>query len=110
MAWLHVSERDIRSWTMPTLLRRYEWIARSRWDEVTTQVMATQLGVSRALAMAFSQREGRRLPDLPTYDGAMSSGPHPGPQLPEWMREFERANLGRCIQTFEVENDGDGRD
>ena len=63
---------------------------------MTEQVLAVQLGVGRALALAFG---AKRLPDLPEYGDAVEGGQRRG-RLPEWMRRFEEANP-HAIQTFD---------
>ena len=73
------------------LLAEYERVAEARWRATTEQVVAVQLGVSRALAAALG---GKGLKELPTYEELLEEQGRPEEQLPAWQRRFEQVNVG----------------
>jgi hypothetical protein len=95
---LRISEAEARAYPAHKLVERLEWLLEKQWGETTAHIAATQVGVTRAMAVSFSSKKGKRLPDLPTYEEVLRKQRGEQAPLPFWMVEFERANPGRALQ------------
>jgi hypothetical protein len=76
------------------VLTQFHYVRRARWNDDVRATLAVELGVSRALAIAFGAK-GTHLPDIPTYDEMLAQQQTAAPKIPRWMAEFEKANAGR---------------
>lgn len=75
------------------LFDQYERVQRARWGEFNSAVTASEMGVLRGLARAFSK--DAHPPDLPTYDDWLAEQTGDNKRLPAWMDKFEDVNRNR---------------
>lgn len=71
------------------VLTTYRRVLKARWDLLTAQVQAIELGTGRAIAQSLGGKKVR-LPELPTFEEVLRQ--KAPVRLPEWMQKFEAAN------------------
>ena len=66
----------------------HERVGRSRWQDFVSGVITVEVAVMRAM----SSKKPR---PLPSYEEIVAKQAGKGEELPDWMNDFEAANVGR---------------
>jgi len=88
------------------LFRQHDMVQAARWSEWTGTISATEIAVTRALAVAFADRKKpAKLPSLPSWREVSQGKPPPKHTQTPFADKIRDANR----QAFEEATDASGR-
>jgi hypothetical protein len=93
-SYRHLPDECIHTKPVRWLFSQFWMVQQANWQTWTGHVTATEVALSRALAVAFSGKKKAALPPLPTWED-MSKPQASAPRKSDFVQRLERANINR---------------
>jgi len=108
VATRHLPLEEVLGWRWRRLHREYQQVARNRWDQQMSQIMALETALARVLGPAFGGKKPQALPPFEKVYQDPFAPPPPPPMQSAFWQAYKRANKVDEFADQAPENQQDG--